>query len=68
MCRLYRATPEMTQFLVGLAGETKAKGWWQAYGDAVPDYLDLFVGLEAAATCSSAWRRRPRGCPCTRPS
>jgi transcriptional regulator with XRE-family HTH domain len=50
MCRLYGATPEMTQFLTGLASETKAKGWWQAYGEAVPDYLDLFVGLEAAAS------------------
>lgn len=50
MCRLYGASPEMTQVLVGLAGETKAKGWWQAYGDAVPDYFDLFVGLEAAAS------------------
>jgi transcriptional regulator with XRE-family HTH domain len=56
MCRLYGATPEMTQFLVGLASETKAKGWWQAYGDAVPDYLDLFVGLEAAASRLSSYQ------------
>jgi len=55
MCRLYGAAPEMTEFLVGLAGETKAKGWWQAYGDAVPDYLDLFVGLEAAASRMSMY-------------
>jgi len=50
MCRLYGATLEMTQFLVSLASETKAKGWWQTYGDAVPDYLDLYVGLEGVAT------------------
>jgi transcriptional regulator with XRE-family HTH domain len=49
MCELYRATPEMTDALVGLAKETKAKGWWQAYGDAVPEWFDLYVGLEAAA-------------------
>jgi hypothetical protein len=55
MCRLYGATPELAQFLVGLASETKAKGWWQAYGDAVPDYLDLFVGLEAAASRLSTY-------------
>jgi transcriptional regulator with XRE-family HTH domain len=54
MCRLYGATQDMTKFLVGLASETKAKGWWQAYGDAVPEYLDLFVGLEAAAS-QLAW-------------
>jgi hypothetical protein len=29
--------------------QAAAKGWWQAYGDAVPDCFDLYVGLEAAA-------------------
>jgi transcriptional regulator with XRE-family HTH domain len=56
MCRLYGATQEMTKFLVGLASETKAKGWWQAYGDAVPDYLDLYVGLEGAASRMSTYQ------------
>lgn len=49
MCELYGATHEMTTALVGLAGATKAKGWWQAYGDVVPEWFDLYVGLEAAA-------------------
>lgn len=50
MCRLYGASPELTKALVSLAKETKAKGWWQAYGDVVPEWLDLYIGLEAAAT------------------
>jgi transcriptional regulator with XRE-family HTH domain len=50
MCRLYGASPEMIEALSGLAKETKARGWWQAYGDAVPDWFDVYVGLEAAAT------------------
>jgi hypothetical protein len=50
MCRLYKLSAEMTQVLVGLSGETKAKGWWQAYGDVVPEWFDLFVGMEAAAS------------------
>jgi transcriptional regulator with XRE-family HTH domain len=50
MCRLYGASAEMTEVLSGLAKETKARGWWQAYGDAVPDWFDVYVGLEAAAT------------------
>jgi transcriptional regulator with XRE-family HTH domain len=49
MCELYRATPDMTQALVSLAKETKAKGWWQAYGDIVPEWFDIYIGLEAAA-------------------
>src|ERR1700728_3049517 len=50
MCRLYGATGDMTKALMALARETKAKGWWQTYGDVVPEWFDLFVGLEAAAT------------------
>ncbi len=49
MCRLYGAPDDMTKALMALARETKAKGWWQTYGDVVPEWFDLFVGLEAAA-------------------
>jgi transcriptional regulator with XRE-family HTH domain len=49
MCELYGATDEMTKALMALAKETKARGWWQAYGDVVPEWLDLYIGLEAAA-------------------
>ena len=50
MCQLYDVTPELVAALVGLAGETKAKGWWHAYGDAIPEWFELYVGLEAAAS------------------
>lgn len=49
MCRIYGAQPDMTTALMSLARETKARGWWQAYGDALPEWFDLYVGLEAAA-------------------
>ncbi len=49
MCEIYGASPEMTEALVGLAKETKAKGWWHAYGDVIPAGFDLYVGLEEAA-------------------
>ncbi|WP_406045100.1 helix-turn-helix domain-containing protein [Micromonospora sp. NBC_00898] len=49
MCDLYGATPELTGALTGLAGETRARGWWHAYGDTVPDWFELYVGLESAA-------------------
>jgi hypothetical protein len=42
---------------MGLAKETKARGWWQAYGDAVPEWFDLFVGLEAAASRLASYER-----------
>jgi transcriptional regulator with XRE-family HTH domain len=50
MCRLYGADQDTTKALMSLAKETRARGWWQAYGDVVPDYFDLYIGLEAAAT------------------
>ncbi|RZU75509.1 helix-turn-helix protein [Micromonospora kangleipakensis] len=49
MCELYGATRELTGALTGLAGETRARGWWHAYGDTVPDWFELYVGLESAA-------------------
>ncbi|MFK0292258.1 helix-turn-helix domain-containing protein [Streptomyces sp. NPDC090442] len=50
MCELYGASPALTEALVGLAHETKAKGWWHAYGDAIPEGFDLYIGLEETAT------------------
>ncbi|MEV3923703.1 helix-turn-helix domain-containing protein [Actinomadura coerulea] len=49
MCRVYGASEELKIALMGLAKETKGKGWWHAYGDVIPDGFDLFIGLEEAA-------------------
>ncbi|MEH1016602.1 helix-turn-helix transcriptional regulator [Micromonospora sp. CPCC 206060] len=49
MCRLYDASAELTGVLVGLARESKAKGWYHAYGEIIPAWFELFVGLEATA-------------------
>jgi hypothetical protein len=49
MCELYGASAELTEALMGLARETKARGWWHSYGDVLPNWFELYVGLEAAA-------------------
>ncbi|MFF5171344.1 helix-turn-helix domain-containing protein [Micromonospora sp. NPDC000089] len=49
MCELYGVAAELAGALTALAGETRAKGWWHAYGDAIPDWFELYVGLESAA-------------------
>jgi transcriptional regulator with XRE-family HTH domain len=54
MCRIYGATPDLTQALMGLAKETKTRGWWHAYGDVVPEGFDVYIGLEEAAA-SLSW-------------
>jgi Domain of unknown function (DUF5753) len=33
-----------------LAKETKARGWWHAYGDVIPEGFDVYIGLEEAAS------------------
>lgn len=50
MCKVYGASAEMTTALMGLAKETKARGWWHSYGDVIPEGFDLFIGLEEAAS------------------
>ncbi|MDF3292004.1 helix-turn-helix domain-containing protein [Streptomyces silvisoli] len=54
MCKVYGAPAGLTEALMGLAKETKARGWWHAYGDVIPEWLDLFIGLEEAAS-QIAW-------------
>ena len=50
MCRIYGAPVDKTEALVGLAKETKARGWWHSYGDVIPEYFDVYIGLEEAAS------------------
>ncbi|MGH3912102.1 MAG: helix-turn-helix domain-containing protein, partial [Pseudonocardiaceae bacterium] len=50
MCRIYGAPPDLTEALMALARETKARGWWHSYGDVIPEYFDVYVGLEEAAS------------------
>lgn len=54
MCKVYGAPDNLRDALMGLAKETKARGWWHAYGDVIPDGFDLFIGLEEAA-CDVDW-------------
>jgi uncharacterized protein DUF5753/helix-turn-helix protein len=55
MCELYDAPAETTKALMGLAKETKAKGWWHAFGDVIPEGFDVYVGLEEAATSHTSY-------------
>ncbi|MGB6161653.1 MAG: helix-turn-helix transcriptional regulator [Pseudonocardiaceae bacterium] len=50
MCRIYGAPPDVTEALMGLAKETKARGWWHSYGDVIPEVFNVYVGLEEAAS------------------
>lgn len=52
MCRIYGCEDsELIKGLMSLAKETKARGWWHSYDDAIQENsnLDLYIGLEEAA-------------------
>jgi transcriptional regulator with XRE-family HTH domain len=40
---------EAWDVLLNLARESRQRGWWQQYGEAVPDWFEVYVGLEAEA-------------------
>jgi hypothetical protein len=44
------ASADLTEALMGLARETKARGWWHACGDVIPEGFDVCLGLEEAAS------------------
>jgi transcriptional regulator with XRE-family HTH domain len=50
LARLYDLSTEVTDALVSLAAGTRDEGWWEEYGPAVPDWLGLYAGLEAASS------------------
>ncbi len=41
---------EEWEALLALTRESRQKGWWHAYGDAIPEGFETYVGLEADAT------------------
>ena len=50
LARLYDLSVEVTEAMVALAAGTRDEGWWEEYGAAVPDWLGLYAGLEAASS------------------
>src|SRR5579875_2580644 len=48
---LYGVTdPDERESLVSLARQANSPGWWHKYGDVLPDWFQVYVGLEEAAT------------------
>jgi transcriptional regulator with XRE-family HTH domain len=36
--------------LIALAGQARQRAWWEAYGDALPDAYETYIGFEAEAS------------------
>ena len=46
LCKFYGLDDERTEVLVTLARQSRQRGWWQKYGDAIPAWFEVYVGLE----------------------
>lgn len=46
---IYDIGGEQREMLLTLAREARERGWWQSYGSAIPDWFQVYVGLEAEA-------------------
>jgi transcriptional regulator with XRE-family HTH domain len=47
---IYDIHGEQREALLTLARQAKERGWWQSYGSAVPEWFQVYVGLEAEAS------------------
>ncbi|GLW45351.1 transcriptional regulator [Streptomyces sp. NBRC 14336] len=50
LCRFYDTSDELREFLKSLARQAKVRGWWQAHGTGVPEWFNIYIGLEQDAT------------------
>ncbi|GAB2805187.1 helix-turn-helix transcriptional regulator [Streptomyces chlorus] len=50
LCRFYDTSEELREFLKSLAREAKTRGWWQVHGAGVPEWFNIYIGLEQDAS------------------
>lgn len=50
LLNLYGVDEDETATLVALATQANSPGWWHKYGDVLPDWFQVYVGLEEAAS------------------
>ncbi|MER5749684.1 helix-turn-helix transcriptional regulator [Streptomyces sp. NPDC002088] len=50
LCRFYDTSDELREFLMGLARQAKMRGWWQVHGAGVPEWFNIYIGLEQDAS------------------
>lgn len=46
LARFYGLPDEQVAELVKLCRESRRKGWWHVYADAIPDWFEVYIGLE----------------------
>ena len=46
---IYQVTGQERDALLALCRQARERGWWHTYGDAVPDWFQVYLGLETEA-------------------
>ena len=49
MCALFDVAPDLREVMTTLAKEAKEGSWWHAYGETIPAWFELYMGMEAYA-------------------
>ncbi|SDH95654.1 hypothetical protein SAMN05421505_12816 [Sinosporangium album] len=55
MLNLYGVDSERHDVLMTLARDARQRGWWQAYSGAIPQWFEVYVGLEEEASKICSW-------------
>ncbi|MFI7003488.1 helix-turn-helix domain-containing protein [Nocardia sp. NPDC050175] len=56
LCRIYEFDDEMTAAMVALAEQSDEKCWWHTFDDVIRNSLNMYVGLETAASSLTIFR------------
>ncbi|GAA2432307.1 helix-turn-helix transcriptional regulator [Actinomadura vinacea] len=46
LCKFYGLDEERAEVLITLARQSRQRGWWQKYGEVIPSWFEVYVGLE----------------------
>jgi transcriptional regulator with XRE-family HTH domain len=49
LCKFYGLDDERTDVLVTLARQSRQRGWWHQYSGTIPEWFEVYVGLEEEA-------------------
>ncbi|MFB4306460.1 helix-turn-helix domain-containing protein [Actinomadura sp. GTD37] len=50
LCKFYGLDEERTDVLVTLARQSRQRGWWHQYSGSIPEWFEVYVGLEEEAS------------------
>ena len=56
LLREYGIEGDEAEPLLVIARESRQRGWWQQYGDAIPPWFNTYVGLESDASTIYAYQ------------